>query len=235
MTVNDLVIQLSYKIGDPQLDGGDGEVYTSKLKINYIESAYNKLMRTLPMLMRKYSPRFTKNIFIHSTNIDSDVFNIVVGNKTQWIEKIYDMFVVFDDGGHASKKVKATYKEPTEYLSIKNNASPIVASYEDSNIIYTIINNKVRLLPAYSEKTPYKSVDLLFNINTKQGFKSDDVISIPPEYVDLLIAIASSEAMQDIGRQDKVALYNAEVSFYYNILSSYSQLKEKYEGSDVNG
>ena len=61
MTLKDLSKELSIKLGDAVTGGdSDGEIFTSDVRLGYINRAYGKLIRVLKALMRTQAPEFTQ-------------------------------------------------------------------------------------------------------------------------------------------------------------------------------
>jgi len=60
-TVKEISQELSIKLGDKVSSGdSDGEIFSSDLRLGYINRAYGKLIRVLRSLMRNQAPEFTK-------------------------------------------------------------------------------------------------------------------------------------------------------------------------------
>lgn len=213
MTIQSYIDKLKYKIGDPT-----GIIYSHELLVGYVWRAYTKLLRILNMVMRSKKPYFAN--LVSKMNIGETDDQGVATTIGRDVLQIYELLC---------NGKKATYIDPSLYYTHSLKTSVGVAT--DDNPLYTIINHNLYVLPKKVMK-----IEIIYRHSPDDSsITADKELRLPAEYEDMLLVLAASEAMQDIGRQDKYQLYQAELNYHLQIMAQYTALKEKEEGSDVNG
>lgn len=222
---------LASKIWDPISTGGaDGRLFSSELRLGYINRAFGSLLRTLEVLHPKLLKVF-KDYY--------QIIPITLTNASYELTKNYDVFDVYysvEDVEDVTTlpQYRATWIEPVNYLSTKNGLNDFRES-SDNQRYWTIINNNVVLLPTTAT---YTNVNLLVRNDFPEFmFPKDDNsdtgtdVNIPNDYVDILITMAAIEAMNDRGDQAKYQLYTAALNSKLEILG----LKKKADSIKEEG
>jgi hypothetical protein len=251
ITVKEADKSLSLKISDYKADNGDGSLFDFEDRLRYLRRGYSRLLRNLRNLMRQYAPTFANsreylNQVVSNaeqqTGIGIDIYNSS-GNAIT-IEKIEELFIKVkqtknsgdEEAQTASTTLyngKATYISPDKYLSVKAEVNDMYNPTKE--YFYTILSNKIYLLPLLTSSTKYYSEIDVVCLKDSENFDLDDTLYIPNEFIDLFITMAASEAMQDLARSDKVGLYNQDITTQLTILKGYADLKESLKGSDTDG
>lgn len=247
--VKDLDKSLALKLADPITDNGDGEIFHREDRIKYLERAYSRLIRMLKHMMREYAPLFvnTKEYVIQTiSNAEQKKGNGIeiydTANQAIVLDKINELYVTTKsistneiqtaDRSVKTNTYKASYIVPENYLSIKNDKNNLYN--QKTTYFFTFLNNKLYLLPILNNTLIYSQIDVVLSKDIV-NIDIDSELPIPNEYVDILIVLAASEGMQDIARQDKVQLYNNDVTGQLAILKGYADFKQVERGSDLNG
>ena len=232
---------LSLKIGDPVNENGDGKqsLFDFEDRLRYLRRGYARLLRNLRILMREFAPTFANSREVIEQEIDDDTQKSGVGIELKrdttviTVEKIDELFVTTTATSTEASPIQATYISPDKYLSVKNQGNDMYDTTK--GIFYTILSNKIYLLPILTITTKfYSKVDAMI-LEDAITFDKDDTLSIPNDYVDLFITMAASEAMQDIARSDKVSLYANDINNQLSMLKAYADLKQQLKGSDTDG
>ena len=105
-------------------------------------------------------------------------------------------------------------------------------SFEDKSFYYTVMDNKVYLIPEIDSTYVYTAVDLVHNLEPEE-LQLESELPISRDYEDLILAMAALEGMQDLARSDKVQLYRAEVNDQLKVLQGYAAYRIQKEGSEV--
>lgn len=250
--VKDLDYSLSLKLGDPITiaTNNDGMVFSAIDRLNYMQRAYSRLIRTLSKLMNIKTPLFAQSKSVHK--IDTDKFGdlgriMSTGKdiklyiedtdplKQSAIEDVYEILLTIRENTKSEYTSFATFITPDKFLSVRAGKSDsYTPSLTSKKFYYTFLSNAIQLLPVLNTPNKYTSIEIVYRTDTPV-LLWDSIIAIPNEYIDLLLAMAANEAMQDIGRQDKVQLYTNDIIGQLNILSQYAQISQQKEGSDING
>jgi len=227
--VKDIAEELSIKIGDPRNDGGDGSIFYSKDRLRYISRSYGKLIRILSMAMRKYKPGFVLPLEPFDTKYDGKQFTNPVSFTNSFIE-IEEVVVRIND---KTTRVLASKLDPKNYNQVKYGLDPInQPSFEKKNIFYSVINNKLYLLP---ESGNYLEVNAMGVADLPLEITGDTELPIDKVYADLLITLAAIEAMNDLPHPQKVTLYRQELLDQISVITAYTNLMERREGEKGNG
>ena len=244
LQVKEIDTALAVKLGDPVTANGDGEIFHLDMRLGYIQRAVAKLYRTLPKLMRNHSPKFADTFLLHDQEVNSDIITLVDANENPIsIEDVKEVFVRYSQAvvpdpitkATSSVTCKATFIDEEKYLAVHyQNTSAYEPSFQDKNIYYTFLDNKLYLLPKQSGPNRYLSVSAIMKSDVP-AFVLEDTLNIPREYEDLLLTLTALEGMQDLGRSDKVQIYTAEINNQLSILKGYADYKTQKEGSEVNG
>lgn len=240
MLLSELDKSLSLKLGDYVNNNDDGLLFTKAQRLKYLERAIARLKRVLPKLMLINAPLFVK------TPIYEEITFTVETNKegkgilpSRKIIDISEIYVKIGDEYYPASRMNYD-----NFISIKRgknseyNPKITADKNEENEIYYTTINDSIYLLPESSEKD-YVGIEIVY-VPDSQGIELNDLnmsidINIPLDYMDLVITMSAIEGMEDIARQDKVQLYQADVTNQLTILTQYSSYKEQKKGSEVNG
>lgn len=238
MTLGELDLDLSIKLGDPVNNNDDGKMFLKSYRIKYIERAYARLKRILPKLMLKESPLFTRIPTYEKIEFKSDETTQKKGTyivTTKPIIDIYELYAIINNVSYPASAIKFE-----NYISIKNGKNSMYnPNFETKEIYYLIVNEKIHLLP--QEDNAYQGIEILYASDLDHITDTDTEtlmskeINIPTEYIDLLLMIAANEGMQDIARQDKVQLYTSDIIGQLNILTQYAGYQKQKDGTEVNG
>jgi len=239
--VKDLDISLSLKLGDTVgSSNDDGAIFKQADRVRYLTRGYARLVRMLNRLMRKEAPLFAQNKLFHEQSITSSSVELKIGDTPIVIEKLDEVYTSIKKNNTEIYSGLATYIEPNGYIAVKEGVNehytPIIDG-ANSKIYYTILDNKISLLPILSSESDegvYDTISAVFRSDVIT-FDINDSLAIPNEYIDLLISLAAMEGMQDIARSDKVSLYSADINNQLSILKGYADLIESKKGSDTNG
>lgn len=244
---------LSLKLGDPVSDNGDGKIFDKDDRIEYIQRAYSRLRRILPMIMRKEAPLFSKSkAYLVQTLSSAEekkgnaitIYKDGDSNKTSIIVEDADEVFVKVTGspttsGNSPSGVYyngiVTRINPDKYLSVLNGENQhYQPDAQKKKFYYTFLDNKVYLLPvlAVSSGLAYTQISLVLKADVPQITLESELV-IPNEYIDLLITFAANEGMQDIAMGAKVSLYTNDIAGQLAILKGYADLKEAKEGTDA--
>lgn len=253
MKISDFDKELSYKIGDPRQDNGDGGIFPWEKRRNYIQRAYGRLVRILKSIMREHAPSFAKSrkylTLTLKTDSEKNGNNITISSEdiTYPLESIDELYITVNKtsnfhqvdskaeikGEEKAYQGKAVKIESSRYLSVKNGETDLYDA--ETKYFYCVLSGKIMLLPELSGKDLYyKEIEIVF-AEELMSINVDSEVFIPKEYEDLLMVLAANEAMQDLGRTDKVNLYNSDIAGQIAILKSYADFKEAKKGSDTNG
>lgn len=104
-------------------------------------------------------------------------------------------------------------------------------SFEKKQIYYSLLDGKLTLLPEATTVNYYTEVKALFIEDFSEFQNKDTDIPITREYKDLLITLAATEAMIDLGRTDKVNLMKAEANDSFRLLGAYATDRKNREGT----
>lgn len=236
---------LSLKVGDVVVAHDDGKQLSLEHRLRYLQRGYSRLIRSLRVLMREYAPLFANVKRVRTQILDTDLEKTGIGIKIYndgteiTIEKIEELYLkatsTTDDRTaktFISNDIQCTYISPDKYLSVKNNTNDMYDTTK--NYFYTILSNEIYLLPILNGTLKYYQIELI-TLEDTATFGLEDTLLIPNEYIDLFITMAANEAMQDIGRADKVQLYLNDIIGQLTMLKGYADLKQQLKGSDING
>jgi hypothetical protein len=223
--VKSLDTELSIKIGDYVSDNGDGELFTQATRLKYIERAYNKTTRLLNLAMDKYAPEFAKRVYtLEFKNVKNG--EIIFSSGYSTIEQVVVAYKIPDtQKGTVSVAMKS---ENTTYLTtaygINAQKRPDI---KNGLIYYSIVNNKILLLPVYD----YDTCNILYR---KDGEKIEDInakIPFETNYIDLLLSFAAAEAMVDLGRGDKANAFYDDAYSQIKLLQTIAMTKKREAGN----
>lgn len=232
--VKDIAKELSIKIGDPRNDGGDGTIFYSEDRLRYISRSYGKLIRILSMAMRKYKPGFVLPLEPFDKKYDGDQGTEKFSNPVEFKDKpfieIEEVVVRIND---KTTRVLASKLDPKNYNQAKYGLDTInQPSFEKKNIFYSVINNKLYLLP---ETGKYLEINAMGVADLPTEITSETQLPIDKVYADLLITLAAIEAMNDLPHPQKVGLYRQELLDQISVITAYTNLMERREGEKGNG
>jgi len=247
LKIKDLDVSLSLKLGDVvSIERADGKIFDYKLRLGYLQRAVAKLYRDLPLLMSTYAPLFAQNFvpFEQTLTDENGLKDSIVTIEykdgegetvSQTLETVSELFPTFEKGNAKPVTIKAAYAKPDKYLSMlfdQDDASD--ASFDKKKLFYTIMDNKVYLIPKATDEHKYTKISLVFKKDL-ETITGDTELNIGKDYEDLLLSMSALEGMQDIARSDKVQLYTNEVNSQLKILQGYASYKIQKEGSKANG
>lgn len=231
--VKDIAKELSIKIGDPRNDGGDGSIFFSEDRLRYISRSYGKLIRILSMAMRKYKPSFVLPLEPFDKKYDSDQGTEKFANPVVFDKPFIEIEEVVVRINDKTTRVLASKLDPKNYTQTKYGLDTTnKPDFEKKNIFYSVINNKLYLLPGsgmYLEVNAMGVADLPSEIIPETELPIDKV------YADLLITLAAIEAMNDLPHPQKVQLYRQELLDQISVITAYTNLMERREGEKGNG
>ena len=250
VTVDEIDKSLSLKVGDYIDNNEDGNLFSWENRLRYIRRAYGRMIRAIRTLMKQYSPNFAISKKYYSQLLTDSSMKRGLGieilnesNNVITIEEIYELFINVKNS--VSLELPAVpetedtsiyigtvrYITPDKYLSTKYQENDMYNTKDE--YFYTILENKIYLLPILTNKQYYK-VELICLEDVPELNKNDE-LNIPNSYIDLLVAMAALEAMEDLGRSDKVQLYTSEINNQLSILKGYADIKLQLRGSDLDG
>lgn len=226
--VKDLDNQLSIKIGDFTRDNGDGILFTGPQRLKYLERAYNKTVRLLNISMEKYAPQFTKRHYELKLNVENNQVTFNEGYS-----KINQIVVIYEnEDDQREYKTFVSKLEEESYLATKYKLNEQrQPSFESKIIYYSIINDKINLLPEAIFPYNYKNITILYN---KDGIEIDsinDKIALEKGYIDLVLSFAAGEAMVDLGRGDKANAFFDDAYSQIKILQQLALVKKREAGN----
>jgi len=236
MLLTELDRALSLKLGDYVNNNDDGLIFSKAQRLKYLERATARLRRILPKIMLVNAPLFVKTPIYEEITFASE--DNKEGKGILPSRKIIDISEIY-------AKIGANYYPTSRmnhdnFISIKrgkNSEYNPKITEDEIEIYYTTINDSIYLLPESSDQA-YVGIEIVY-IPDSEGIHLDlntDIdINIPLDYIDLIITMSAIEGMEDIARQDKVQLYQADIANQLNILTQYSSYKEQKKGSEVNG
>jgi hypothetical protein len=120
---------------------------------------------------------------------------------------------------------RATRISPEEYVSTYTGYSDFYTpSYNNSTFYWSILDNKIYLLPGMEYNIFYSYRD---DVASSLSYTTDNDIDMPSTYWDLILSLAAAEAYMDIGEVNMVNLYKADVNEQLQLLATDKQQKEE--------
>jgi len=251
-TVKEISQELSIKLGDKVSSGdSDGEIFSSDLRLGYINRAYGKLIRVLRSLMRNQAPEFTKVVdYVSVSGQGTGLTGYSNVYELDSYVKIIDVYAAIKKADNVANDnqmgiesplhiegninrypfYKAEKMNPEEFLNVimKKNTFR-TPSFEEGKIYYAVLNKKLYFLPQSNANYSYEGYYMTM-IGNPENLKLESKLYITNLYMDLLITFAAYEGMMDIARSDKVQLYGQEIVNQLQILGQYAQLEQREEG-----
>lgn len=228
--IRELDYLLSIKLGDPVLDNGDGEVFDLIERFAYLEKAYNKTVRLLRVAMGIYAPIFAKKKYTKKIIFTKGESEFDLDSYSE-IEQVY---VSYSLGNGKGSTALAMRSSEDSYLSTKYGLnSQKTPSFTEKIIYYTIVDDKIKLLPEASSNgsNGYYSDATVLYLN--DGIKVANVNSNLPierNYIDLVLNFACVEGMLDINRNDKANAFLDDAFAQIKLLQQLALNKKREVG-----
>lgn len=218
--LNQLSKDLAYKLQDPVINGAtiDGKRITKDERLGYILRAYRRMIRiitsTYPQLLSKLSHLLFSNI-----SINSNAAGIIT--STFEFAEVYELYC--KEPTHEAY-TRAIPLKPDEFLAVKHGENAFYTPDLNTKTYYwSIIDNKVNILP---EITWNCNIQYRKPANPNLTYNGSEDLSIPSEFIDILLSLACAEAYMDIGQADLVTMYTNDVNLQLGLLRAEKQEKE---------
>lgn len=142
-----------------------------------------------------------------------------------------EVYVTYRHNNKTYSNIPAMKLAEDRYLDALNKQNDITEpSFADKQIYYSLIDDKLTLLPQATTTDYYTNIQVLY-IEDFESFNQNTDIPITREFKDLLITLAATEAMIDIARGDKVQLMKVETNDNFRLLGAYATDRKNREGT----
>jgi hypothetical protein len=224
MRTRELSLQLSYKLQDAVSEGNsDGLRYSAEARLLYIQRAHHKLLRLLKLLAPDMAYKIAQDFYRTITGIADANGYVTLNTDTTW--EVSNVFVKYAPNSEEYKR--CDFIEPKDWLKVKLALNPFYKPDLTTETFYwSIVNGQIELLP----ELPYNVLMEVFGAQATLDYTGND-IAINPEYYDVILMLAASEAYLDYGQRDWAQQYLQNATDEIKIIAG---KQTKLEGKDEN-
>lgn len=239
--------QLSYSLNDPVSVGStDGLLYSAAFRLQLINNSIKYLVQLLETIHYDITQVFKDYYVVKelATPFIPATETITLEDEYDYDEIYYANLHDFDAETTTPKRraIKINAKEYYE-LIVGNNSmrdsEPSASAGSPTNLYWTIIDNELKLFPTtYSTSSDYIYYYLTAIVKDSLGdytYENDPTsidLSIPKDYVGLLLLIALREAHRDSG---DVYKYNLATGSINERVRNINQIKAEHYRKDIKG